>query len=84
MKAQTEWVFAYWKNRPAIWSEVAAFSFERGEWSPASFADVGTDGRSRTKASLEMEFGNLQAIPPFPCEAAAAALQIEERRLQRI
>ncbi len=84
MKAQTEWVFAFWKNRPAIWSEVAAFSFEKGEWSAASFADVGTDGRSRTRASLEIEFGDLQNIPPFPSEEAAAALQIEERRLQRI
>jgi hypothetical protein len=84
MKAQTEWAFAYWKSRPAIWSEVAAFSFEKGEWSSASFADVGTDGRSRTKASLEMEFGDLQDIPPFPSEAAAAAFQMEEKRLRLI
>ena len=26
MKPQSEWAFALWNGRPAIWSEVAAFS----------------------------------------------------------
>jgi hypothetical protein len=84
MKAQSEWAFAFWKNRPAIWSEVAAFSFEKGEWLSVSSAEVGTDGRTRTKALLEKEFGKLTNIPPFPLEEVATAFHIEEKRLRRM
>jgi hypothetical protein len=84
MTAQTEWAFALWKDRPAIWSEVAAFSFERGEWRSVNSGEVGTEGRPRTKASLETEFGRLPEAPPFPLEEVATAFRLEEKRLRRM
>ena len=84
MQAQNEWAFALWKGRPTIWSEVAAYSFENGAWCPASPAEVGTDGVARTKSLLEVEFGNLSGMPPFPFEEVAKAFQMEEKRLRRM
>jgi hypothetical protein len=84
MTPQTEWTFAFWKGRPAIWSEVAAFSFEKGEWLPANSGEVGTEGRPRTKALLEAEFGKLPDIPAFPLEEVAMAFRLEEKRLRRM
>lgn len=84
MQAQTEWAYAYWKSRPAIWSEVAAYSFLDDEWLPVNSAEVGTDGRPRTKALLEVEFGKLPDTPQFPLEDVTAAFQSEQRRLRRM
>jgi hypothetical protein len=84
MQAQNEWAFALWKGRPTIWSEVAAYSFQNGEWLPANSAEVGTDGVTRAKSLLEAEFGNLTDMPPFPFEEVAKAFQIEEKRLRRM
>ena len=84
MQAQDKWAFALWKGRPAIWSEVAAYSFENGEWLPAGSAEVGTDGLTRAKALLEAEFGNLTDIPPFPIEEVDAAFRLEQKRLRRM
>jgi hypothetical protein len=83
MKPQSEWAFALWNGRPAIWSEVAAFSFDQGEWSPASIDKVGVEGRSSNAAALEAAFGTLVNTPPFPAADVAAAYGVEERRLRQ-
>lgn len=81
MQAQTKWAFAFWKGRPAIWSEVAAYSFEDGGWVPVSSSEVGTEGLTRTKALLEVEFGDLTDLPPFPVKEVDAAFVLEKKRL---
>jgi hypothetical protein len=82
MKPQAEWAFAVWSSLPAIWSEVAAFSFAQGEWRPANFDQVGLEGRSSTRETLEIEFGKLAELPRFPSAEVEAAYRIEEKRLR--
>jgi hypothetical protein len=83
MKPQSEWAFAVWNGRPAIWSEVAAFSFDQGEWSAANVDKVGFEGRVSTIANLEATFGSLANTPLFPTAEVVAAFGIEQRRLRQ-
>ena len=58
------------------------FFSKNSAWCPASPAEVGTDGVTRTKSLLEAEFGSLSGMPPFPFEEVAKAFQMEEKRLR--